>query len=354
MELPIVRDEIRQYAKLAVAKAGYVAGQVEVTSHCFQHCRACESWRDDLKGVVRGVWSLQAMEALCGQLDAMKTFEHLTLTGGDPQHWPHLAAFLNRLSWSFALQINTALTQDVVAGEWNACRDVYVSLDAIQPELYQQIRGDKHTHPAQVLGRMSMLCHPRLATRTTCMTANIEHMWELVHCLDLWNKHQPDAYKLRKAVFLAVIGPRDERGEWFWNAYQDLRSWVRTYGPSFETSFEESVVETREFCASDAAAVVPCHAGSLSFHAKANGDWYPCCLAGGEAITTYPELKIGNFFQECERRPEWAAVQRLLERYRPACHYANPKSPCRDICQWKQLQVNVAGHIAQQSVLAMP
>ncbi len=350
MELPKIRPDIAAYAKLALTKAGYVAGQVEVTSKCFQKCRACESWRDDLKGVVSGTWSLSAMQMLCEQLNAMETFEHLTLTGGDPQHWPQLPEFLQWFrtkQFRFRLQCNTALTQDVEPAEsWFAFDDVCVSLDAVDPVIYNRIRGDKLTHPEDVLRRMRLLQHRRIATRTTVMTANIDHAQTVLDRLEVWNECQPAEFKLRKAVFLAVIGPRDEREGGFWEKFKSLQFRAeRKHG--LPTSFSESVPKTREFLESADSDDVPCYAGNISFHVKANGDWYPCCLAGGEAITTYPELRTGNYFSVLD-------VRRMLDEYRVECHYGNPAMPCSEICQWKQLQVNVAGHVASKTTLSMP
>lgn len=347
-----IRPDVQQYAKLALLRTGYVAGQVEVCSQCFQHCKGCESWRDDLSGVVRGVWPLDALQNLCLELFDRHPFEHLTLTGGDPQAWPHLDEFLHwwqsQTTWAkFKLQINTALTRKPDPATWKIFDDIHVSLDAVDDELYRKIRGDKSTSPYDVLQWMIGLNHTRLCTRTTVYPENIDHIPEIIDQLDRF----AGRYPFRKAVFLAAIGPRVERDDRFWEKYDDLKEYA--LGCDLETSFDEDVHEVREYLLSEEAAEVPCYAGNLSFHAKANGDWYPCCLAGGEAITTYPQLRIGNYFQE-------AAINRitpatvLLRRYRPHCHYGNEAMPCSSICQYKQLQVNLAAHAASKSVLSMP
>ena len=71
-----IRQDVAYYGKLAALKLGYVAGQVEVISSCFQHCRACDSWRDDASGKQKGEWPLSAMKQLVEELATMKTFEH--------------------------------------------------------------------------------------------------------------------------------------------------------------------------------------------------------------------------------------------------------------------------------------
>jgi len=348
-----IRSDIQQYAKLALLRTGYVSGQVEVSSKCFQHCRACESWRDDLSGVVRGMWELPTLQALCVELMRTHPFEHLTLTGGDPQAWPYLDAFLNwwagETTYSrFKLQINTALTQDPDPAQWQIFDDVCVSLDAVQPEIYAKIRGDKQTDPHEVLRRMKHLGHRGLATRTTVMPENLGHCYAILDALEVLHRQTP----IRKAVFMAGIGPRVGRDDGFWSRYRELAKDAKSW--SVPTSFADDVWETRQFCESDAAKSVPCYAGNISFHAKANGDWYPCCLAGGEAITTYPQLRIGNYFQEVAHSPAMSAARRLLDRYRPHCHYGKADMPCSEICQYKQLQVNLAAHAASTSTLSMP
>lgn len=348
-----LREDLKAYGKLATTKAGPVAGQVEVTSSCFQHCRACESWRDDRKGVIRGLWSLEQLQDLCQQLAQTGTFEHLSLTGGDPQDWPHLVEFLawfkgfkRAMRRPFKLQLNTALARDIRDPHlWReVVDDVRVSLDAVDPVLYQKIRNDKETGPADVLRRMVELRHPRLATNTTVFPETL-FAGEVTNILqELSRRLVDERLVLRKAIFLAVIGPRGgDRDEVFWEKWEELRL-LRSVVP---TSFAENVAEVRRFVASPEASDVKCWAGNISFHIKANGDWYPCCLAGGEAIETYPELKTGNFFKT-------GNIWELLEAYEAKPHYANPLMPCREICQWKQLQINLAGHACDGNTLSMP
>jgi hypothetical protein len=86
----------------------------------------------------------------------------------------------------------------------------------------------------------------------------------------------------------------------------------------------------------------------MSFHAKANGDWYPCCLVGGEALATQKSFCLGNV------HVEGYDLELLRKRYVPLAHYANSESICSKICQYKQLQVNIAAEHAEQLTLAMP
>lgn len=353
-----IRPDIRAYAKLSTRPSNLVAGQVELTSKCYQKCAMCESWRDDLSGVVRGTWPLAQLQELCCELSDYPHFEHLSLTGGDPQHWPHLTEFLVWFgeqkarrggSCEFALQINTALTQDMtpeVRGIWRrVVRDVRVSLDAATPRTYQVMRGDKRD-PVEIVERMVGLDHPRLATNTCVTTRNIHEVHAILELLQGAFGPRVHAPTLRKAMFLAVIGDRDAGGEAFWEQYREFASLSPAAFPSIPTSFSEDVAGVRAFLASPDAAELKCYAGNSTFHVKANGDWYPCCLTGGEAIETHPEFKMGNYFKD----PLW----KICLNHKTEAHYGCADKPCAKICQWKQLQLNLAASEADGSILAMP
>lgn len=369
---PNFRLDVLSYGKLAANKHGYVAGQVEVTSKCFQHCIACESWRDDKKGVIVGEWTLKQLQDFCEWCANFGIFEHLSLTGGDPQAWPFLEEFLEWFqnwrpmaarstgSW-IRLQLNTALVKPVTNPElWRtAIDDVRISLDTLNTKIYQQIRGDRQTTPKDILKNADALRHPRLAINTTIYPENIGVIRELIDGLADVKKYS--GLPIRKVMFLAVIGPRrgDLNEGYFWQTYKELKAYSQEaqVKEAIETGFAEDVKEVRDFCKSEEAKSIPCYAGNLSFHAKANGDLYPCCLAGGEAITTYPQLKLGNLWErltEQEHPVQTNPLRQLYDKYQPGKHYGKASMPCSDICQWKQLQVNLAAHLAASTVLSMP
>lgn len=340
-----VRDDLKYYAKVAVRKLGPVAGQVEVTSECFQRCRGCDSWREDVTGVTKGIMSLETMQHLCLELGSYNTFEHLSLTGGDPQAWPHLTEFLHwfeQKHFNFSLQLNTALARPISEEEcdlWRrTVRDVRVSLDAIDPKIYQQIRGDD-TDPVAIINRMQDLRHPRMATNTTIFTLNLHQVKPI---LDMLATHVPS---LRKAMFLAVIGERAFRDKAFWEAYDRLEHECATWTLPFEVSFaNESVTGVREFLETPEAQQIPCYAGNITFHIKPDGAYYPCCLVGGEALPTARQYMIGNINQ--------LTVKQIIERYGTPLHYKSEY--CRKTCQYKQCALNVAAHAASSQILAMP
>ncbi len=365
-----IRDDIRAYAKLSQRPGSLVAGQVELTSKCFQKCAMCESWRDDRAGVQTGVWTLGQARDLCLALSDYPTFEHLALTGGDPQNWPHLDEFL---AWflslklqgkiQFKLQVNTALTQDQTETQRNLWRgavdDVRVSLDAATERTYTLMRGDKR-NPVEIVNRMVALAHPRMATNTCVTTRNVDEVEAILELLEENFESEAKADSLaafgdgrpatlRKAMFLAVIGDRDAaktaEEKAFWHKYSMLRCLPKHF-PSIPTSFSEDVSEVRAFLKSEEAASLKCYAGNSTFHVKCNGDWYPCCLTGGEAIATHPEFRMGNYFTD----PLW----KILTNHKTEAHYGCEGKPCAAICQYKQLSLNLAAHEAASVTLAMP
>lgn len=341
-----LRDDLKYYAKLAQYGVGYVSGQVELTSSCFQKCAMCESWRDDLTGVQRGMLTWNEVQDLFFQLEDMPTFEHLALTGGDPQAWPRLDDLLEwylTTGFRFKLQLNTALVRDVPNPElWRrAFMDIRVSLDGATERTYQLMRGDKRD-PKEIVERIKKLAHPRVATNTCVSSKNLHEVGDIIKLLD--GMEPP----LRKAMFLAVLGDRDngknKDEDGFRSMYQQQAKVAWRALANFPTSFQEDVMEVRDWCNSAEAKQVACAVGKISFHIKATGDVFPCCLTGGEAIQTRPEFVLGNI-----RQRSLADIQKA---YVPQKFYGC--GPCSQVCEWKQAAVNKIVHEAGNTTLAMP
>lgn len=332
-----LREDLKFYGKLAQRRLGYAAGQLELTSDCFQRCVACDSWRAHVKGEVNGVLPYMVVSDLLQQLNRMPTFEHLSFTGGDPQSWPGFDDFLagQRPTWKFTVQANTALAKDPDWFTWRMqLNRVRVSLDGVTPETYRRMRGVR-TDPEEIIARMEKLEHKMLATNTCVTDLNIDEVPLIIERLNRM-KNPP-----RKAMFLAVLD--FEKGSDFWKKYAKLKEIPSANVP---TSFAEDVEWVRGFTASKEADAVPCYAGAISFHIKCDGNVYPCCLVGGEAIKTRPDMAIGNILRE--------PLTRIQERYVPAFHYRDKEGPCVAVCQYKQLQVNLIAHRASKTTLAMP
>lgn len=337
-----VRKDLLMYAKHARNNGGLVAGQVEVTSACFQQCGSCDSWREDIRD--RHVMSLETLKALCEELDDIPSFETLAITGGDPQAWPPLTEFLawfvaREFAWS--LRINTALTQpltDTDAALWcDAFDEVRVSLDHHDPVEYQRIRGDDATVPSVVATRIRSLVAFNVNVSVLCV---VTRDGVRMGAMSEWVDHHCGG--IRKLTFLPATGHRFKTDDWRW--YTDQVRVVNDYQWAFTMSFDDNVPDVRAWTHTDDGRAARCHAGTISFHIKPNGDWFPCCLTGGEALRTQAEFRMGNI--------NVSTIRHIMATWHPQKFYDNDALPCRDICQYKQACINKAA--SDVVVLSMP
>jgi|GEM_PF-4354312 len=337
-----IRDDIKLYAKLATAQVGYVAGQVEVTSKCFQHCKYCRSWRDK---DYAGKFTLQQMKFFVEELLEFPAFEHLTLTGGDPQAWPYLTVFLEWWERSEAmdsidLQVSTALARDIdTPALWRrTIKDLRVSLDAFAPKTYTFVRGDHSNSPDSILTRLKELNHPNLAIIITMYPSTIKQLFPLLCLIDtLYNK----GLTIRKIMIMAGIGVVLDKE--FWCEWDRIKEWAE-FNMAVTTSFAESIPVVRSMCASPEVNHIRCWTSRLGFHIKPNGDVYSCCLIGGEAIKVQKEFCMGNIFEQ--------DLADIYNSYTPTKY--GMKHTCKEICQYKQLCINLAGELAYQTRMAIP
>ena len=338
------------YAKVALNKLGYVGGQIEITSKCFQHCRGCISWKQDPV-----MFTLEQLQTACNQLALFDTFEHLTLTGGDPKTWEPLDDFLmwfDRQQFKFKLQLNTALARPI--RDVQLWRDVVygfkVSMDACTNETYQKIRHDPENTPQTIMQRCWELSHPRLALNVTVYPENQHEFYDLM----LWiNKEFQNGLPLRKVMITAAIGSdacRGDQNEEFYSQWEVDKERILenkdiTVPNSFSESHDEDELLVRDVCASPELHEVRCWASLLGFHIKPNGDLYPCCIVGGEVSETIEAYKIGNIFEKHISDLYYSV--KAIHRYRT-------NQACRDNCMYKQLQINMTAEQALNTVLALP
>lgn len=326
-----VYDELRGYTQLAILNPRWISVQIELTSDCDQTCAGCDSWLEhkrnpqqmDLNWLVPLLWDLQTTGC-----------QHVAFTGGDPVAWPSLPEFLKTDgAWPKKMRftLNTALTRDL---DWRLVRKrfsrVRVSLDAATDETYKKCRG-KVAELQPVLRRLRAMAHPGLSTLTTIYPRNVR---EISDILVLLQKEVEAGLQLLKASFNLGIGPRS--GNLIYNeVHSEYASWREKIGEwnlPFETSFSiEDGLANREWCAGDDAVGVRCWTGAISAHIKPNGDVYPCCLAGGEALATQQDLRCGNVFQ--------SSLRTIQANYVPSHDYKKHHF-CRESCQVKQATFN--------------
>lgn len=342
------REDLVFYAKMAQRQVGYIAGQLEITSRCEQFCPNCDSWKAHQSGEFRAEMGYAEIAMFFDELNRMQNFENLTLTGGDPVSHPMFEEIL-KLDRKFKLQINTALPLPIATPElWRERIDtIRLSLDGVTKETYYKMRGVR-TDPEEILSRIYDLNHPDWATNTCVADANIHEMLQIIDRLGDMYPRNP-----RKASFIAVMD-RKVSPE-FWREYNYNSDVIRERKRDMEecpcnvhwhqeTSVAEDVAELRKHLASGAADTIPCRVGGITFHIKCNGDVYPCCITGGEAIATKRDYCVGNI-----KKNSLSEIQR---RYHPQEDYKTPV--CRDLCQWKQFQMNALADRATKINMRIP
>lgn len=349
----LARRDLLLYGKQMVNPVGFVSGQMELTSKCEQRCVSCQSWLDHNSGVQRGEWLFQHAKNFFFSLAYFfeTKFEHLTLTGGDPQSWPHLHQLIEYYQaegYPFKLRVNTALPEEVVRPDlWrSALSEVRLSLDAVDPEYYRAMRG-VHTDPNDILVRAMELDHPCLSTLTCVSQRNIDHIPKIVERLE-WLREK-GRLNLRKAIFIPIrdmndralvqLQLRPEEYQEKWKRLQDEYEYLDW------TSFGEQVPEG----SLSQHKGVTCWVSRITFHVKHNGDLYTCCLMGGEALQTRKEFKVGNVLEESV-----AMIWDRAARNPPKNVYDDPDSPCSRICLFKQSSMNLIAEEASRTSLSMP
>ena len=149
--------------------------------------------------------------------------------------------------------------------------------------------------------------------------------------------------KPRKAMFLPVLG---NLGTGALNLihYKEMIEQCAKLNLPFKTNFAET---TESLLKEEHLREIPCYVGRVSFHIKANGDFYPCCLVGGEAISTQTDMRFGNVY-------EFSLEQIRKRNMRLPLHYFNFDSSCRNICQWKQMTLNSEAHKIVNCKISIP
>ena len=339
-----MRPDLQYYGKMLSNELGPIAGQVELTSACYQKCAHCISWRDHASGLERGEWSYLQMIKLHDELAAQPTFEHLSFTGGDPQAWGSLCDYLEYAKISgepFKLQCNTTLMRKLRPAEqgmWDSgFDDIRLSLDGITPATYKATRG-VDADPIEILERCRNFQHAKVAINVCVSPANIDEIYSLIETVNKGYKF------IRKIMLLIVIGPEDLSQEFF-NKWETLVREIEVEPLDVDVSVSEDPRAVRKDLSSGKYDKLKCRVGGSTFHIKANGDIYPCCLTGGEAIETVRAFRLGNFHSDGLIRP--------LSFYARGCHYQKG-SVCSKICQWKQFTMNKIAEEASCITLAMP
>lgn len=332
------------YGKSLALNNGPIAGQIELTSSCYQKCAHCMSWRDHESGEERGSLSLEDVLALHHTFLTWPTFEHLSFTGGDPQAWGPLVAFLREYLTRknpYQLQCNTTLMRRLRPEEqdlWDlAFHDIRLSLDGITTETYRKTRGVSGVDPIGILERCREFKKSKVSVNVCVQPDNIDEIPLLLETIDRNFKF------VRKVMLLIVIGDVPLSQEF-------MDKWTRLSAAAkildLNVSFSEDPRIVRQELSTPKYADLKCRVGGSTFHIKANGDVYPCCLTGGEAIETSKGFCLGNIHGILP-------LDVILRKFDRGCHYQQG-SVCSKICQWKQFTMNKIAEEASKTRLAMP
>jgi len=333
-----MNNKLAYYAKVAQHRLGCVAGQLELTSKCMQKCPMCKSWQDSEPS---GIFGVAYAAQLWHDLNQRREFEHLSLTGGDPQCYPNLRE-LALYPRNFRLQISTAMMKK--PEPWYKYFDrVRISLDTLDPVIYEKMRGVQRK-PFEVFDWLAEV-DIEFATITTVNEHNVEDLIPML--LEMENQGRRFGERYRKAIFMLELGrelPAEVVGEFF------RIGRVAPNQLNLPTSFGESIDKTRKMV-NDMEQVGNrrCAVGDISFHIKCNGDVYPCCLIGGEAIETQTDFRLGNYFMARD-------ISRIMNAHRSteiALFYRWHKV-CRDVCQWKQAEINRLAEEAGKTRVSIP
>jgi len=333
-----MKESLLIYLKFIQYGVGYLAGQIELTSACKQRCTFCKSWKDHVSGKYRAAFRYEKICDILQQLSEIPYFENLTFTGGEPQCWEHLEKLLKEFGRKlpFDLGINTTLVEPINFDLWRNFNSIRVSLDSLNPKTYKILRGVS-TNPEIVLKRLEKLSHPNWSVMVCVSENNLEEIPEIIERLKKMRSLP------RKVMFLPALGR--EKNFFDMERYESLiEKFTNQIDLPFQTNFAEDVSKLKKLYD---ISEVPCSIGRTTFHIKADGDLFPCCLIGGEAIDTHQDFCFGNVYQNTLQEIQNSNMSLPL-------HYSGKNSPCLKVCQWKQMAMNIATKNSWSKKLSMP
>jgi len=294
-------------------------------------------------------WTLTELVRLCRGLPEL---EYLTLTGGDPLLWEPLEEFLQ---WFGArrlagvsrtkLMVKTTFAPGrSLSDYWNCVDQIQFSLDTVDPVLYYELRGVSWNPLDLLKGITSSAQGQKVTVLTVVTTKNASMIYSLGDALAETHKKTG---AIRKWVLLPVLGARSKDIGLSMLKWDVLSRGVGTKQAQGRYPFPvgtEALVPSQLQGMMALAPVKKCYVSRLAFHAKANGDTYPCCMTGGESLVTQEEFCFGNL-RKAGIVPELVREQAKLQ---PTTAF------CQEFCQIKYYRVNRAAMEAEATYLSMP
>jgi len=327
------RKDLASYAKLIRYAPLYIAGQLELTSRCFQRCPMCSSWKEKTSDV----WNLPLLQRLWDDLSSLSFFEHLALTGGDPQAFDLLerVACMPRC---FRLQLTTALCKRPEPWYVNCFDQIRISLDSVSPEIYKKVRGVVRD-PEEIFGWLGEFSW-KPQQISFLLTISTQPSPDLLETISrIMNFALPHEWFRRIIVMCRIPSSSEILGK-----YARLSSVVLL--PE-KLSLAEDVAAVRKLAVSPEASQWQCWASIAGFHMKADGSVYPCCLVGGEAIRTAKRFCLGSYAGSDIR----SIYEKALRFSSKQCYQS---ITCQRVCQFKQMALNCLVSQASDYKLSIP
>lgn len=248
-----------------------VSLHVEITDRCFNQCPMCGHWKRDTKADL--------------ELDRFRDYvvygknnglESVCLSGGDPLALENINTVMRFLSGFVAFGVVTAgyvpdhVSMDLLRkAQW-----VRVSLDAIEEETYNKVRGGV-IYAFEVKNSIEKMLKAGV---------NVE-LGVTVHKLNVDEIVSIFAYAKRvgikkisaRTVYSHSSGLALNQGE-----LRTAASACRNYGVRFTHSFTPKPAKR-------------CWASNYQHFIRANGDVYPCCILAGDTESAPKfDVKFGN------------------------------------------------------------
>lgn len=345
--MDLMTYDIMTHAKHMTVMEGWLTGQIELTSVCACKCPHCESWKDHKSGKMCAQFRLPDAIELTQRIISISPYlTTIRLTGGDPLCWEHFENYLKAIAHMrrqpngrvIQLQVTTALRSapDLVSWRYEAWQGgiskLRVSLDAMHPETMKIVRGVEYSGE-EIFERIN---HLRIPTNIYTVVSEetvpeIAHMADAVEACPWVKKH--------------ILTPRLDKGPGAVVDWGTIHNWWKFRMEQGECKTQIAMQGFNVPLENDTV----CWAQRVHFHIKANGDFYGCCLMGGEAIETDERFCFGNVHELPLEEIHARVKASYLKPYGDWDHFA-----CHEVCLLKQRLANHHCSNADKINLSLP